>query len=147
MIYHHCAPSDFDEWTEDAPGWSYAALRPYFRKAEKYGGHDLHPDVDVSHRGADGVHHTGHAPRLVRFFSYLFETYSEISQEICEDCLQSCRNVGIPYSRFVPPSYFSGYDAQRVFSDFNTPKGTLGCNHLTSFLDSKGHRKSSLFSS
>ncbi|KZT38627.1 alcohol oxidase [Sistotremastrum suecicum HHB10207 ss-3] len=95
--------------TRHAPGWSYDALRPYFRKAEKYGGHDLHPDVDVSHRGADGVHHTGHAPRL----------------EICEDCLQSCRNVGIPYS-----------------SDFNTPKGTLGCNHLTSFLDSKGHRSS-----
>ncbi|KZT35292.1 alcohol oxidase [Sistotremastrum suecicum HHB10207 ss-3] len=109
MMYHHCAPSDFDEWTADAPGWSYAALRPYFRKAEKYAGHELHGDVDVSHRGNEGLWHTSHAPRL----------------DVCNDCLQACRNVGIPYS-----------------SDFNTPKGTLGCNHMTSFCDAKGHRSS-----
>lgn len=66
MMYHHCAPSDFDEWTADAPGWSYAALRPYFRKAEKYAGHELHGDVDISHRGNEGLWQTSHAPRLVR---------------------------------------------------------------------------------
>ncbi|KZS95254.1 GMC oxidoreductase [Sistotremastrum niveocremeum HHB9708] len=109
MMYHHCAPSDYDEWTGDAPGWSYEAMRPYFRKAENYAGHELHTDVDLSHRGAGGLWQTRHAPRI----------------DICNDCLQSCRNVGIPYN-----------------SDFNTPNGTLGCNHITSFLDPKGHRSS-----
>lgn len=69
MMYHHCAPSDYDEWAQVAPGWSYEAIRPYFRKAEKYSGHDLHTDVDIDHRGADGLWQTGHAPRIVRQLS------------------------------------------------------------------------------
>ncbi|TFY53255.1 hypothetical protein EVJ58_g9550 [Rhodofomes roseus] len=44
MIYHRCAPEDFDEWERlGATGWSYADLRPYFDKAERYAPSTLYP--------------------------------------------------------------------------------------------------------
>jgi choline dehydrogenase len=30
LAYHHCSPSDFDEWeSKGAKGWGYQSLAPY----------------------------------------------------------------------------------------------------------------------
>lgn len=75
--------TDYDEWGRacDAPGeWSYEALRPYFKKAEKFhvppglrgvssdkpGTRDAHGDVDLAHRGLDGVYETSFGAYNVR---------------------------------------------------------------------------------
>ena len=41
MIWVHGTPREYDLWAEDGcPGWSYADLRPWFRKIESYTGGD-----------------------------------------------------------------------------------------------------------
>ncbi len=72
--YHHCAPSDYDEWAKSeqdgASNWSYENMRPYeinypvlrqlifsiryFNKFENYVPSKQHPDVDISVRGTSG---------------------------------------------------------------------------------------------
>jgi choline dehydrogenase len=61
MMYHHCAPSDFDEWSRlGATGWAYKDLAPYFRKSEKFTPHVLYPDIKEEEHGDSGLWQTGY---------------------------------------------------------------------------------------
>jgi len=114
MMYHHCAPSDYDEWAKSeqdgASKWSYENMRPYFNKFEKYVPSKQHPDVDISVRGTSG-------PVQVGYFGHY--------AAICSAFNDACVKAGIPYS-----------------PDVNTPLGTLGVTKIMTYIDSKGQRVS-----
>ncbi|KIK76982.1 GMC oxidoreductase, partial [Paxillus rubicundulus Ve08.2h10] len=58
LVYHHCSPSDFDEWeSKGAKGWGYQSLAPYLRKSEKFTPNASFP-VNMEHRGTTGIWHT-----------------------------------------------------------------------------------------
>ncbi|KAI0739391.1 GMC oxidoreductase [Daedaleopsis nitida] len=60
MIYHQCAPEDFDAWERSGTeGWGYESMRKYFRRAEQYIPHPAHL-VDASLHGSDGPWVTSH---------------------------------------------------------------------------------------
>ncbi|KII87819.1 hypothetical protein PLICRDRAFT_648550 [Plicaturopsis crispa FD-325 SS-3] len=83
MLYHHCSPSDFDEWEQlGAKGWSYAALAPYLRKAEKFTPDTRYPDVKVDERGDSGLWLT----------SYTW------CSEMCQRFIDAGKQIGIPYT-------------------------------------------------
>ncbi|KAI0677748.1 GMC oxidoreductase [Trametes maxima] len=57
MIYHHCAPEDFDAWEKlGAQGWGYESM-----KKQQYTPHAAH-SVDASLHGSDGPWITTHVP-------------------------------------------------------------------------------------
>ncbi|KAH9920607.1 uncharacterized protein B0H18DRAFT_1086354 [Fomitopsis serialis] len=77
MIYHRCAPEDFDEWERlGATGWDYAHLRPYFDKAERYAPSPSH--------GLDGPWLTNHT--------------TEFAVAISDPVLDTCEGMGISYN-------------------------------------------------
>ncbi|OBZ71487.1 L-sorbose 1-dehydrogenase [Grifola frondosa] len=79
MVYHHCAPEDFDDWVrQGALGWGYETMRKYFNKAERYIPHSRH-DLDASLHGTSGPWITSHLP------------CAPISDKI----LEACDEVGI----------------------------------------------------
>ncbi|KLO10967.1 alcohol oxidase [Schizopora paradoxa] len=114
MMYHQCAPTDYDEWAKSeqdgASQWSYSNLRQYFTKFEKYTPSKQHPDVDISNHGTSG-------PVQVGYFGH-FGT-------ICSAFNDACVKVGIPYC-----------------ADVNTPSGTLGVTKVVTYIDSSGQRVS-----
>lgn len=60
MVYDRGVPSDYDEWARlGNPGWSYAEVLPYFRRAESYGpGADFwHGDSGPMQVSRTGVNH------------------------------------------------------------------------------------------
>lgn len=63
MMFHHGAPSDYDEWAqlqngqEGAEEWSYQQLHRYFMKFETYNPSKEHDLVDVRLRGSSGPVH------------------------------------------------------------------------------------------
>ncbi|KAK0499204.1 GMC oxidoreductase [Armillaria luteobubalina] len=59
LIYHRCAPEDFDEWQRLGKGWSYKDLLPYFRKAERFNPDQRYPDVNITDHGVTGPWQTG----------------------------------------------------------------------------------------
>ncbi|KAF9218564.1 GMC oxidoreductase [Gyrodon lividus] len=80
LVYHHCSPSDFDEWErKGAKGWSYKSLAPYLRRSEIFTPNIAYP-VDMEHRGTTGVWHT---------------TYSYM-HDICNKWIGAAEAVGIP---------------------------------------------------
>ncbi|KAF8523221.1 alcohol oxidase [Gautieria morchelliformis] len=114
MMYHTCAPSDYDEWAstglEGASGWAYKNILPYFRKFEKY---VPHPDVeplDPFEKGNEG-------PVQVGFFGYFSKTSAK--------WMRACINAGIPHSR-----------------DVNTPSGIAGVTKVLTYIDLSGTRVS-----
>ncbi|KAJ6498124.1 alcohol oxidase [Mycena vitilis] len=84
-IFHCCSPSDYDEWgrtgLDGASRWSYATLRKYFLRFEKFSPSKAHPRVDASLRGSRGPIETG-------FFSY----FSAITSAF----MDACSNAGVP---------------------------------------------------
>ncbi|KAF8837461.1 alcohol oxidase [Paxillus ammoniavirescens] len=81
LVYHHCSPSDFDEWeSKGAKGWGYQSLAPYLRKSEKFTPNTSFP-VDMQHRGTSGVWHT---------------TYTYM-HDICNKWIGAAEAVGIPH--------------------------------------------------
>ncbi|KAJ6624076.1 hypothetical protein B0H10DRAFT_2008400 [Mycena sp. CBHHK59/15] len=80
------APGDFDEWAAviGDDSWTWANLRRYFTKFEKYTPNSAYPSVDTTGRGACGPVRIGY-----------FNTVSEHSKAFLKACVQ----VGIP---FVP---------------------------------------------
>ncbi|TKY87281.1 hypothetical protein EX895_003958 [Sporisorium graminicola] len=113
MMYHHCAPSDYDEWSEkfNCKGWSYKELLPFLNRAEKYTPHASQPDVKAEERGSSGPWQTGHS-------SYKAEITSK-------GFVNACVEVGIPFN-----------------SDLNTHRGSEGCTQFTTFIDRNGRRSS-----
>ncbi|SNX82975.1 related to gmc type oxidoreductase [Melanopsichium pennsylvanicum] len=113
MMYHHCAPSDYDEWAEryGCTGWSYKELSPYLHRAEKYTPHASQPEVKGEERGNSGPWQTGHS-------SYKSEVTSK-------GFVNACVEVGIPFN-----------------PDLNTPRGSEGVTQFTTFIDSQGRRSS-----
>ncbi|KAJ1028471.1 hypothetical protein NDA16_001637 [Ustilago loliicola] len=113
MMYHHCAPSDYDEWAEvfNCKGWSYKELSPYLRRAEKYTPHASLPEVKAEERGDSGPWQTGHS-------SYKAECTAK-------GFVNAAMEVGIPYN-----------------PDLNTPRGSEGVCHFTTFIDANGRRSS-----
>ncbi|KAF9231834.1 putative glucose dehydrogenase [Melanogaster broomeanus] len=80
LVYHHCSPSDFDEWeSKGAKGWNYQSLAPYLRKSEKFTPNSSFP-VDMEYRGTTGVWHTT--------FGYM--------HDICNKWIEAAEAVGIP---------------------------------------------------
>lgn len=112
MMYHHCAPSDYDEWASKfgCEGWSYKDLAPFFRDMETFTANPERPAIDSQHRGNSGPWQTG--------YSWL----SEIGEK---GFLPACEEAGIPYN-----------------PDVNTPAGTLGATRFQSCIDDKGQRSS-----
>ncbi|KAF9803646.1 hypothetical protein IEO21_09606 [Rhodonia placenta] len=54
VIYHRCAPEDYDAWEKQgATGWGYETMKRLFLKAEKYLP-EAHSTVDPSHHGDSG---------------------------------------------------------------------------------------------
>ncbi|KAF8582803.1 GMC oxidoreductase [Ramaria rubella] len=118
MMFHTCAPGDYDEWArlnrgqEGAEGWAYRNILPYFRKFEKYipnpkAGKDA-PELDVTTRGTKG-------PMRVGFFGHL--------SEVSSAWIKACIKAGIAY-----------------MPDVNTPKGTLGITRVMTYIDPTGTR-------
>lgn len=112
MMYHHCAPSDYDEWASKfgCEGWSYKDIAPFFRDMETFTANPERPAIDLQHRGTSGPWQTG--------YSWL----SEIGEK---GFLGACEELGMPYN-----------------PDINTPTGTLGATRFQTTIDSKGHRSS-----
>ncbi|EIN07763.1 alcohol oxidase [Punctularia strigosozonata HHB-11173 SS5] len=85
MMFHYGAPSDYDEWVDpavpDSSSWSYANVKPYFRKFEKFTPSKVFPDVDVQARGSVG-------PIEVGYFGH----YSEVARRFVD----ACEAIGIP---------------------------------------------------
>lgn len=114
MIFHHGAPSDYDEWArlqggqEDAEGWSYEQFNRYFLKFERFHPSREYPHVDVSLRGSAGPVQVGY-----------FGNTSPLTRKF----LDACDNAGVTRN-----------------PDFNTPKGTLGSSKAMTFIDSRGRR-------
>ncbi|GBE87857.1 Dehydrogenase patE [Sparassis crispa] len=87
MIFHHCAPSDYDEWVryqkgaEGAEGWSYSEFLPYFIKFENFHPSEKFPLVDPTLRGSGGPVATGY------FGNAAVHTMNFI---------EACDRVGIP---------------------------------------------------
>ncbi|KZT02285.1 GMC oxidoreductase [Laetiporus sulphureus 93-53] len=104
MIFHHSAPSDYDEWAamqhgqEGASGWTYEDFNRYFTKFEKFHPSKEYSLVDVALRGSAG-------PLDVGYYGYASDTSKTF--------LEACDKAGLPN---VP--------------DFNTHKGTLGSSKL-----------------
>lgn len=113
MMYHHCAPTDYDEWAEvyKCKGWSYKELSPFLRAAEKYTPHASQPDVKAAERGDGGLWHTGHSSHKCEITS--------------KGWVDACKEVGIPFK-----------------SDLNTPQGSEGVTQFTTFIDKDGRRSS-----
>ncbi|KAI0649658.1 GMC oxidoreductase [Trametes meyenii] len=87
LMYHHCPPEDFDEWTSlGATGWSYTELKPYFKKAEKYNQNPKFPGVDLEARGLDGVWQTSHPSEVAPIDDYVID---------------ACKTLGMPYSEDI----------------------------------------------
>ncbi|KAJ6458822.1 GMC oxidoreductase [Mycena vitilis] len=81
-MYHRCAPDDFTAWVgEGAEGWDYEAMKPYFRKAEKYSPHSGHPHLNPALHGKDGPAATTHG----------------VVAPIAKQILQASVNLGIPH--------------------------------------------------
>jgi len=81
MIYVRGQPGDFDDWAAAVgdPGWSYREVLPYFRKLEDHawGASEFH--------GAGGPIHVSDVSALVH--------------PICNNFLQACAALDIPYTR------------------------------------------------
>ncbi|SPO23398.1 related to gmc type oxidoreductase [Ustilago trichophora] len=113
MMYHHCAPSDYDEWAEryNCKGWSYQELLPFLKRSEKYTPHASQPDVKGEERGNSGLWQTGHS--------------SFKSEVTSKGFVNACVEVGIPFN-----------------PDLNTHRGSEGVTQFTTFIDSAGRRSS-----
>ncbi|KZT35293.1 alcohol oxidase [Sistotremastrum suecicum HHB10207 ss-3] len=115
LMYHHCAPSDFDEWEADAPGWSYETLRPYFKNSETYHPHPLHSDVDMSYRGTEGPVQITNPPRV----------------PVTHECLESVKAVGIPYTPdFNTPNGTLGCSHMQGFIDTKGQRSSAATAYL-----------------
>lgn len=112
MMYHHCSPSDFDEWANrhGCKGWSHADLVPYFRSMERFTPHPGRPPIDAQYRGSVGQWMTG---------------YSWLSEIVEKGFLPACADVQIP-----------------SVADVNTHQGSLGVTRFQTFIDPKGQRSS-----
>ncbi|PLN76171.1 putative glucose dehydrogenase [Aspergillus taichungensis] len=112
MMYHHCAPSDFDEWTtvHGCQGWGYNDLVPYWRRMEGFTPNTARPRIDLTHRSRTGMWDVG--------YSWL----TEIGEK---GFLPACEDAGIPAN-----------------PDVNTFAGTLGVTRFQTFIDPKGQRAS-----
>ncbi|KAF3008126.1 hypothetical protein E8E15_001309 [Penicillium rubens] len=112
MMYHHCSPSDFDEWASvhGCEGWSFNDLAPYLRRMEMFTPDSARPAIDTEHRGSSGCWQTG---------------YSWLSEIIEDGFIPACQDAGIPRR-----------------ADVNTTNGTLGVTRFQTFIDPKGQRSS-----
>ncbi|KAJ5249845.1 hypothetical protein N7489_000255 [Penicillium chrysogenum] len=103
MMYHHCSPSDFDEW---ASGWSFNDLAPYLRRMEMFTPDSARPAIDTEHRGSSGCWQTG---------------YSWLSEIIEDGFIPACQDAGIPRSADVNTT--NGTLGVTRFQTFIDPKG------------------------
>jgi len=147
VMYHHCAPSDFDEWgrltasaPEGSPKWSYEAMRPYLMKSENFNAPTSLPPAKGSNSGkekASGNPGSFRGPRAserrvtqldhtARGKGGPWQTRFGPFSEICEDAVHASEQIGIPYT-----------------PDFNTPRGTLGASLFPTFVAKDGQRSSS----
>ncbi|OBZ71183.1 L-sorbose 1-dehydrogenase [Grifola frondosa] len=98
MIYHHCAPEDFDAWVrQGAHGWGYETMRKYFNKAERYIPHSSH-DLDPSLHGTSGPWITSHVP-CAPISDRILEACDEVGISQIKDLNTSEGTLGA--SRFV----------------------------------------------
>ncbi|KZV93791.1 alcohol oxidase [Exidia glandulosa HHB12029] len=83
LMFHYGNPSDFDEWARisGSEEWSWANLKPYFLKFEKFHESPEFPAVDVSQRGRSGPVQTGY-----------FGNNSDWGKKF----VQACLTLGIP---------------------------------------------------
>ncbi|TFY59703.1 hypothetical protein EVJ58_g5619 [Rhodofomes roseus] len=75
---------DFDEWEKlGAKGWSYAAIRPYFDKAERYCPSSQYPEVKRDEHGSSG-------PWAI--------THNVQAAQITDAAIETCKAMGLPYN-------------------------------------------------
>ncbi|KAJ5153547.1 uncharacterized protein N7482_010025 [Penicillium canariense] len=112
MMYHHCSPSDFDEWVSihGCEGWGYHDILPYLKRMEKFTPNSSRPAIDIQKRGSLGEWHTG---------------YAWLSEIVDKGFVPACQEAGIP-----------------PVADVNTPAGSLGVTRFQTFIDPKGQRSS-----
>ncbi|TDL19866.1 GMC oxidoreductase [Rickenella mellea] len=117
LVYHRCAPEDFDEWVEKgAKGWTYEAMKPYFERAENYTQHPSYSGVDSTQRGKGGQIHTTHRP------------IAPISQYF----IDACKNAGIPESKDInTPSGTLGVTAFSATIDAKNERSSAATAYLT----------------
>jgi choline dehydrogenase len=110
MMYHHGAPSDYDEWAQISgdDSWAYKNFIQYFRKFEKYSPSSKHPLVDATHRSSQGLVTIGH---------------NAYTSPLTKVFVEACHKVGIPTSL-----------------DVNTSLGTLGSTRIMAYVNSDGER-------
>ncbi|KDQ58075.1 aryl-alcohol oxidase [Jaapia argillacea MUCL 33604] len=106
MMYHHCSPTDFDEWeSKGAKGWNYNDLLPYFRKAENFTPKLRSSEVKPEDRGSGGLWQTSH--------SYI--------TPINEKFIDAAKDIGIPYNPDINTR--KGSLGVTKFMTFIDPKG------------------------
>jgi choline dehydrogenase len=110
MIWVHGTPHLYDEWAGDGcPGWSYADLKPWFRKIERFKG------GDPAFRGSDG-------PVTVTEFAPL--------DPLADAFLDAVQASGI--GRRVKDFNAGGFGGSR--QQYNTRNG-VRCNTRMAYLD------------
>ncbi|KAH9921862.1 uncharacterized protein B0H18DRAFT_935692 [Fomitopsis serialis] len=114
MVFHHGAPSDFDEWAsmqkgqDGASDWKHENFSRYFRKFEKFHPSKDYSLVDATLRGSSGPVHVGY--------------HGHVS-DTTKCFLEACHNAGMERN-----------------PDLNTEKGTLGSSKVLTFIDSQCRR-------
>ncbi|KZT66467.1 GMC oxidoreductase [Daedalea quercina L-15889] len=101
MLYHRCAPEDFDEWERlGGTGWNYADLRPYFDKAEHYTPSPSYPEVREEEHGSHGPWQITHVTKFAPILDPILETGEKMGIPFNQDInsprgtLGSARLVG-----------------------------------------------------
>ncbi|RDA82818.1 hypothetical protein CP532_6094 [Ophiocordyceps camponoti-leonardi (nom. inval.)] len=119
MMYHHCSASDFDDWATvyGCKGWGYDDLAPYFRRMERFSPGRFHTGVDISHRGSDGLWHTG---------------FTAAAPIVEKGFIPACREVGIPFvSDFNTPAGTLGVSRFPSFIDAGGRRSSLATAFLS----------------
>jgi len=78
MVYVRGHPLDYDDWSNDAPGWAWSDVEPVFKRMENWSG------GGNQHRGSDG-------PLSV------YNTMDEV-HELCAHYLKAAGEVQIPFN-------------------------------------------------
>ncbi|EJT99617.1 glucose dehydrogenase [Dacryopinax primogenitus] len=117
LIYHHCAPSDYDEWEKmGCEGWGYESLREPLKRSEGYTPSKEHEDVDLEERGTEGPWKTG------------FGKVHPVSRKF----VQAAEEVGIPYNPdFNTPRGTVGVSQFLTFVDQKGHRSSAATAYLT----------------
>jgi choline dehydrogenase len=108
MIYHRCAPEDYDRWAElvQDNGWSYRSLLPYFKRSET-----LHPSPtypltaqEMQSHGTEGPWHISYPAWSTPATKNFIRACSEAGIEHVPD-INNAERGSLGVTRFMTATY------------------------------------------